>query len=82
MKILCVGLRQNKSVTALDLPDNDIGNVGVAELAAALAHNTSLTQLQLAYNHISDEGAKALAEVRLGLFDRTDLAALLFHLAR
>ena len=63
MKLLCIGLRLNKSVTALDLPDNDIGDAGVVELSLSVAHNSSLTQLQLAYNRISDEGAKALAEV-------------------
>ena len=63
MKLLCIGLRLNKSVTALDLPDNDIGDAGVVELSLSVAHNSSLTQLQLAYNRISDEGAKALAAV-------------------
>ena len=54
----------NKSVTALDLPDNNIGDEGAIDLSIAVAHNPSLTQLQLAYNRIGDEGAKALAEVR------------------
>lgn len=65
LKILCEGLSVNRSVTALDLPDNNIGDQGIIDLSVAIAKNTSLTQLQLAYNNIGDEGAKALAEVGL-----------------
>lgn len=63
MKIICEGLAINKSVTAMDLPDNNISDVGCKALALAIRNNPSLTQLQLAYNHISDDGAVALAEV-------------------
>lgn len=64
LRILCEGLSNNKSVTALDLPDNDISDEGIKELMLALVHNTSLTQLQLAYNKIGNDGAAALAKVR------------------
>lgn len=66
LRILCEGLSNNKSVTALDLPDNDISDEGIKELMLALVHNTSLTQLQLAYNKIGNDGAAALAQVRQG----------------
>lgn len=66
LRILCEGLSNNKSVTALDLPDNDISDEGIKELMLALVHNTSLTQLQLAYNKIGNDGAAALAKVREG----------------
>jgi Ran GTPase-activating protein (RanGAP) involved in mRNA processing and transport len=63
MKILCEGLRLNRSLTALDLPDNNIGDDGIINLSVSIAKNPSMTQLQLSYNNIGDEGAKALAEV-------------------
>ncbi len=64
LRLICDGLKENKSVTALDLPDNNITDVGAAILAEAIKDNPSLTQLQLAYNKIGDQGAIALAQVR------------------
>lgn len=63
LRLICDGLKENKSVTALDLPDNNITDVGAAILAEAIKDNPSLTQLQLAYNKIGDQGAIALAQV-------------------
>lgn len=63
LRLICEGLAQNKSVTALDLPDNALGDQGMVYLVAAVKNNPSLTQLQLAYNSIGDKGAIALAEV-------------------
>ena len=59
---LAEALKQNTSLTQLDLSYNDISAQGVAALAEALKHNTSLTQLDLSDNDISDQGAADLAE--------------------
>lgn len=50
-------------MTALDLPDNNITDLGITFLAESIKDNPSLTQLQLAYNKIGDQGAMALAQV-------------------
>lgn len=51
-------LAQNKSLIALDLSANWIGDLS----AMALSKNTTLTYLNLDYNKIGDEGAMALSK--------------------
>ena len=47
-------LKSNTTLTVLDLSENNIGNVGAADLAEALKSNATLTRLdlslQLVYN--------------------------------
>lgn len=60
---LASGLRGNRSLTALNLADNGIGDEGCVELAHALAHNRSLASLNLHMNDMGVKGANALAAV-------------------
>ena len=59
---LAEALRQNSSLTELDLSRNIIGDAGVAGLAEALKQNSSLKELDLSRNIIGDAGAAGLAE--------------------
>ena len=68
MKINAIGaitlahaLRENTTVTNLNLRFNIIGNEGAQAIADMLAVNTKLTHLSLESNQIGDEGAHALA---------------------
>jgi hypothetical protein len=45
---------KNNTLTKLDLSNQHLGDVKVAEIAKALAHNTSLTHLNLSGNDIKD----------------------------
>ena len=58
---MAAALKENESLTYLDLGWNNIGYKGAKELAAALLKNKTLTELYLASNDIGDEGAKELA---------------------
>jgi len=55
-------LKVNKSLTALDLWDNNFSDAGAAALAEALKVNKSLAVLHLYNNSIGDAGAGALME--------------------
>ena len=65
--ILAAALKQNTSLTVLDLPYNKIKVEGAKAIAAAITptatgfYNTSLTSLNLIGNTIGPEGAAALA---------------------
>ena len=59
---LAEALKQNTSLTELDLSSNHISDQGAADLAEALKQNMSLTELNLSANDISAQGAAALAE--------------------
>jgi Ran GTPase-activating protein (RanGAP) involved in mRNA processing and transport len=56
------GIKKNKTIIALDLARNNIGDDGAKALADALKVNKTITTLNLAWNKIGIEGAKALAE--------------------
>ncbi|KAL0421300.1 UNVERIFIED_CONTAM: hypothetical protein Slati_3152900 [Sesamum latifolium] len=56
-------LKQNRSITNVDLGGNDIHAKGISEIARVLKDNSVITTLELGYNPIGPEGAKALAEV-------------------
>ena len=59
---LAEALKQNTSLTQLNMSDHVISDQGAADLAEALKQNTSITRFNLSYNVISDQGAAALAE--------------------
>ena len=55
-------LEINNTLTTLNLPQNNISNIGATALAKALKINNTLTTLNLQQNDIGDEGVFALAE--------------------
>ena len=55
-------LEKNNTLTTLNLPQNNISNIGATALAKALKINNTLTTLNLQQNDIGDEGVFALAE--------------------
>lgn len=59
---LAEALKENKSLTKLDLSLCEIEDEGAIALARALEENKSLTKLDLSHCEIGDEGAKAIAE--------------------
>ncbi|KAL0239467.1 hypothetical protein GEMRC1_009575 [Eukaryota sp. GEM-RC1] len=56
-------LKENATVTSVDLRNNSIGAEGARALADALKVNTTVTSLDLRNNSIRAEGARALADV-------------------
>lgn len=64
--ILADGLRQNVTVTKLNLMDNNIGDEGTSALADCLHENVTLTDISLRLNNISDAGAMTLADAIRG----------------
>jgi Ran GTPase-activating protein (RanGAP) involved in mRNA processing and transport len=56
----------NKSVTAIDLDANKIGDEGASVLAGALKVNTSLATICLDTNGIGEVGAASLADALKG----------------
>ena len=66
-KHLALSLKNNNTLTHLDLERNRIGPHGYEALAAhfrlQVGNNTSLRTLLLSFNRVGDEGALALAEV-------------------
>ena len=56
-------LKENHSLTNLDLIENQIGNEGATKIAKSLKENRSLTNLDLSQNQIGIEGATKIAEV-------------------
>jgi len=59
--VLAEAFKINRSVTALDLACNNIGDEVAKALAGALKTNRSVTALDLRWSKIGAEGAKALA---------------------
>ncbi|KAG8366570.1 hypothetical protein BUALT_Bualt17G0093700 [Buddleja alternifolia] len=59
-------LKQNRSVTTVNLGENYIHAKGITEIAQVLKDNSVVTALEIGYNPIGPEGAKALAEVLKG----------------
>ena len=70
---LAEALRENSSLTKLELDANSIGDAGAQALAETLRENSSLATLRLAGNSIGDAGAQALAEA---LGENSSLATL------
>ncbi len=58
---LANALIHNKTLTTLELWDNNIRGEGTRALAAALENNHTLTVFDVSYNNITDEGIRALA---------------------
>lgn len=56
-----MALSQNANLTVLKLGYNNLGDDGVATLAAGVAIHKSLILLDLGFNNFGDDGAKALA---------------------
>lgn len=56
------GLETNKSLTELNLNQNDISPAGAKAISKALAVNTSLKELTLFGNNIGSEGISDMAE--------------------
>ncbi|CAF4242109.1 unnamed protein product, partial [Adineta steineri] len=52
-----------QTLTALHLPNNEIGQKGAQHLADLLKNNTTLTTLDLYYNQIGDKGAQHVADL-------------------
>ena len=59
---LAQALRENTSLTTLDLSDNNIRDSGASCLAQALRVNASLTTLNLRDNSIAEEGIHSLSQ--------------------
>ena len=58
----CLGLAINNTLRELNLKENNIGNEGATEIAAAFSNKkVRLTHLYLNKNFIKTPGAKALA---------------------
>lgn len=64
-RVLSQALLVNNVVTALDLSNNTIGDIGANYLADVLANNKSLKVLRLAQNSLTDRGVAVLAEALL-----------------
>eukprot|EP01079_Euglenida_sp_SAG-EU17-18_P010042 gene10042-266_t len=55
-------LKDNHTVTKIDLSRNSVGNEGARDLAQLLLVNKRILSLKLAHNNIGDDGATALAQ--------------------
>ena len=62
-------LRENETVTEMDLRDNQIGDEGARALADMLRENETVKAMYLDGNQIGAEGARALAD---GLRENAD----------
>ena len=62
VELLARGLKENESLTKLDLSSCGVGDEGCAALADTLLTNSTLTHLKLHRNDISDGGIVALSE--------------------
>ena len=67
----------NRSLTDLDIGDNDIGHVGASAIAAGLTMNDVLTKLTIRNNYfIGTAGAEALAEcLKVPMIDASAMCA-------
>lgn len=55
-------MKVNKTLTNLDLSDNQISDTGTTFIAEAIKGNTSLTNLSVPNNYIRDAGATSITE--------------------
>ena len=62
IQMLAEALKEDNSITHLDLSHNNIGTQGAIALAEALKENNSIIYINLDTNNIGDIGAAALAE--------------------
>ncbi|EGD78224.1 hypothetical protein PTSG_12865 [Salpingoeca rosetta] len=62
MRALAVAVKDNTTVTRLDLSSNHISPEGAAALAQGLKHNKTIARLNLHWNSLGDVGAVALAD--------------------
>ncbi|WP_375333338.1 hypothetical protein [Candidatus Tisiphia endosymbiont of Xenochironomus xenolabis] len=65
IKSIAEALKNNKTLTILDLSSNFIGDEGAKAIAEALKKNKTLTSLNLSSNFIGAEGTKAIVEALL-----------------
>jgi len=72
---LSEALKQNSSLTVLDVHDNNIGPQGTRWLSSAVLKNTSITSLDISHNPIGWQGATALAHALQGNASITNLNA-------
>jgi Ran GTPase-activating protein (RanGAP) involved in mRNA processing and transport len=62
MNYVATGLRANTTLKALRVDANNIGDMGIEQLAVVLAQTSAaLSTLSLSSNHIGDDGASTLA---------------------
>ncbi len=66
-KAIADGLRQNSTLTSIDLRYNGIGDAGAAAIADGLRQNANLQSIYLGANEIGDAGAAAIAAIADGL---------------
>lgn len=64
-RVISQALLVNETVTALDLSNNNVGDVGAHFLADVLATNKTLRVLRLSQNNLTDRGVTILAEALL-----------------
>eukprot|EP00588_Corethron_pennatum_P013780 CAMPEP_0194274722 /NCGR_PEP_ID=MMETSP0169-20130528/7733_1 /TAXON_ID=218684 /ORGANISM="Corethron pennatum, Strain L29A3" /LENGTH=259 /DNA_ID=CAMNT_0039017993 /DNA_START=82 /DNA_END=861 /DNA_ORIENTATION=+ len=76
-KVLAAALRDNTTITTLNLNKNEIGDEGAAAIVKGLRGNTTLTCLVLMANEIGDKGAAAIGEA---LHHNTTITHLLLDL--
>ncbi|WP_039454784.1 leucine-rich repeat domain-containing protein [Candidatus Jidaibacter acanthamoebae] len=62
LKILFEVLKENETITSLNLSDNNIGEAGGIAIAEALKENKTITSLDLGGNDIGAAGGIAIAE--------------------
>jgi len=61
--LLALALSKTKTVTCVDLRNNDISSEGAEYFADMLEDNSSIVEFNLAYNRITDVGAQALIRI-------------------
>ena len=71
-------MKENLTLTLLDLSYNAIGNVDADALAKGLRENSTLTLLELFRNAIGNAGADALAQ-RLKKIFNSDILEFVFQ---
>jgi hypothetical protein len=76
VSMLVEALKENTTVTHVNLSHDAIGDEGAIALAAALKENATIRELHLSFNVIGDEGAVALARA---LTTHTSLTTILLH---
>lgn len=56
IRVLCDGLRENKTIAVLDVEENDLGNDGITQIADLLTKSKNIITLNLRNNGITPEG--------------------------